>query len=422
MMASAIEGDAVDSDGYWQNRSAEALIVNRQAYHRKPHHVINHLNEHVHKFLSFTSSVKFSKHSSDDHSCEATNPIDQCWRCRGDWAKNRMRLADCVLGFGRNATGGKGGPIYIVTDPSDDDVVNPKPGTLRYGVIRDEPLWIIFARDMVIRLQQELLVNSHKTIDGRGARVFIVGGAGLTLQYVTNVIVHGLYIKNIKSGSGGMIRDSPEHYGFRGQSDGDGVSIFGSSNLWLDHLSMTNCADGLIDAIMGSTGITISNCHFTHHNDVMLLGAHNTDMQDKMMQVTLAFNHFGKGLVQRMPRIRLGLVHVVNNDYTHWLMYAVGGSANPTIISHGNRYLAPKNSFAKEITKREYTEESEWKSWVWKSEGDFFVNGAFFVESGIPDQSKMIELSSLITAKPGSMASTLTRYAGAIHCEVHKPC
>ncbi|CAH2040932.1 unnamed protein product [Thlaspi arvense] len=164
--------------------------------------------------------MKFSKHSSDDHSCEATNPIDQCWRCRGDWAKNRMRLADCVLGFGRNATGGKGGPIYIVTDPSDDDVVNPKPGTLRYGVIRDEPLWIIFARDM--------------------------------------------------------------------------------------------------------------------------------------------------------------------------------------------------------ITKREYTEESEWKSWVWKSEGDFFVNGAFFVESGIPDQSKMIELSSLITAKPGSMASTLTRYAGAIHCEENK--
>lgn len=40
---------------------------------------------------------------------------------------------------------------------------------------------------------------------------------------------------------------------------------------------------------------------------------------------------------------------MVNNDYTHWEMYAIGGSANPTINSQGNRYLAPVNPFAKEV-------------------------------------------------------------------------
>ncbi|XP_058071045.1 uncharacterized protein LOC131220092 [Magnolia sinica] len=45
---------------------------------------------------------------------------------------------------------------------------------------------------------------------------------------------------------------------------------------------------------------------------------------------------------------RHGYFHVVNNDYTHWEMYAIGGSANPTINSQGNRYLAPTNRFAKE--------------------------------------------------------------------------
>ena len=30
-------------------------------------------------------------------------------------------------------------------------------------------------------------------------------------------------------------------------------------------------------------------------------------------------------------------------------MYAIGGSANPTINSQGNRYLAPANAFAKEV-------------------------------------------------------------------------
>lgn len=40
----------------------------------------------------------------------------------------------------------------------------------------------------------------------------------------------------------------------------------------------------------------------------------------------------------------------MNNDYTHWEMYAIGGSASPTINSQGNRYLAPANPFAKEVT------------------------------------------------------------------------
>lgn len=45
---------------------------------------------------------------------------------------------------------------------------------------------------------------------------------------------------------------------------------------------------------------------------------------------------------------------MVNNDYTHWEMYAIGGSANPTINSQGNRYLAPVNPFAKEVHSCSY--------------------------------------------------------------------
>lgn len=40
---------------------------------------------------------------------------------------------------------------------------------------------------------------------------------------------------------------------------------------------------------------------------------------------------------------------MVNNDYTHWEMYAIGGSANPTINSQGNRFLAPDDSSSKEV-------------------------------------------------------------------------
>ncbi|KAK9119928.1 hypothetical protein Scep_018021 [Stephania cephalantha] len=102
-------------------------------------------------------------------SCGTGNPIDDCWRCDPNWEKNRQRLADCAIGFGKDAIGGRDGRIYVVTDSGDYDVVNPKPGTLRHAVIQDEPLWIVFARDMVIKLKEELIMNSFKTIDGRGA-------------------------------------------------------------------------------------------------------------------------------------------------------------------------------------------------------------------------------------------------------------
>lgn len=200
--------------------------------------------------------------------CEATNPIDSCWRCKKDWANDRFRLAKCSKGFGRRATGGLGGRIYVVTDNSDDDMVNPKPGTLRWGVVQEGPLWITFARSMVITLKQELLISSDKTIDGRGANVQIKGGAGLTMQFVNNVIIHSIRIKDIVPKNGGMIRDSYNHVGQRTRSDGDAISIFESSNIWIDHVSLSNCADGLIDVIQGSTAVTISNCHMTKHNDV----------------------------------------------------------------------------------------------------------------------------------------------------------
>nr|GME19899.1 probable pectate lyase 5 [Ipomoea batatas] len=234
-------------------------------------------------------------------SCGTGNPIDDCWRCDPNWDKNRQRLADCAIGFGKHAIGGRDGKIYVVTD-SGDHPVNPKPGTLRYGAIQDEPLWIIFGRDMVIKLKEELMLNSFKTLDGRGASVHIAGGPCITIQYVTNIIIHGLNIHDCKQGGNAYVRDSPDHYGWRTLSDGDGVSIFGGSHVWVDHCSLSNCRDGLIDAIHASTAITISNNYMTHHNKVMLLGHSDTLIADKNMQVTIAFNHFGEGLIQRMPR------------------------------------------------------------------------------------------------------------------------
>lgn len=382
-----------------------ALNLTLLHQHPDPEAVVQDVQRRVNVSLSRRQALAINAQ------CQTGNPIDDCWRCDPNWAANRQRLADCSIGFAQGILGGKGGQIYVVTDSSDHDPANPTPGTLRHAVIQTEPLWITFASNMLIKLKHELIINSYKTIDGRGANVEITGNGCLTLQYVSHVIIHNVHIHHCKPSGNTMIASSPTHVGYRGKSDGDGISIFGSQKIWVDHCSLSYCTDGLIDAIMGSTGITISNNYFSHHNEVMLLGHNDKYALDMGMQVTIAFNHFGVALVQRMPRCRRGYIHVVNNDFTSWEMYAIGGSANPTINSQGNRYTAPADDNAKEVTKRVDTDEGEWAGWNWRTEGDIMVNGAFFVPSGLGLSTQYAKASS-VEPKSAALVDQLTMNAG----------
>ncbi|KAK3228351.1 hypothetical protein Dsin_000232 [Dipteronia sinensis] len=386
-----------------------ALNLTLPHQHPDPESVVQDVKWRVNASISRRQTLSIV----DKGQCLTGNPIDDCWRCDPNWAANRQKLADCVIGFGRGTLGGKGGQIYVVTDSSDRNPANPTPGTLRHAVIQTEPLWIVFSGNMLIKLKHELIINSYKTIDGRGANIDITGNGCLTLQYVSHVIIHNIHVHHCKPSGNTLIASSPTHVGFRGKSDGDGISISGSQKIWIDHCSLSYCTDGLIDAILGSTAITISNSYFSHHNEVMLLGHNDKYPLDTGMQVTIAFNHFGEALVQRMPRCRHGYIHVVNNDFTAWEMYAIGGSANPTVNSQGNRYTAPPNDDAKEVTKRVDTNEGEWTDWNWRTEGDVMVNGAFFVPSG-SGMSTQYAMASSVDPKSGGLIDQLTINVGVI--------
>ncbi|KAG6755767.1 hypothetical protein POTOM_039172 [Populus tomentosa] len=346
------------------------------------------------------------------------NPIDSCWRAKSNWANNRRALADCAVGFGRGAMGGKYGAIYVVTTPNDDPV-NPKPGMLRYGAIQSKPLWIVFAKDMVITLKNELIMNSYKTIDGRGAKVEIAYGPCITIQGVSHVIIHGISIHDCKPGKSGRVISTPTHVGKRGGSDGDAIAIFASSNVWIDHCYLARCTDGLIDVIRASTSITISNNYFSQHDKVMLLGHNDGYTADKVMKVTIAFNRFGSGLIERMPRVRFGYAHVANNRYDEWQMYAIGGSANPTIFSEGNYFIA-RNGNSKQVTKREV--KNGWTNWKWRSSKDVFMNGAYFVQSGYGSCAPLYSKTQSFTVAPGSLVPALTSGAGPLNCVRGQPC
>ncbi|GLJ17503.1 hypothetical protein SUGI_0304460 [Cryptomeria japonica] len=97
-------------------------------------------------------------------------------------------------------------------------------------------------------------------------------------------------------------------------------------------------------------------------------------------------------------------------------MYAIGGSANPTINSQGNRFLAPDNRFHKEVTKHQDSTEGNWRS-----VGDLMLNGAFFTASRAKASSSYAKVSSM-AACPSSIVGSITASSGVLTCRKVSSC
>ncbi|MBA0788855.1 hypothetical protein Gotri_026756 [Gossypium trilobum] len=82
---------------------------------------------------------------------------------------------------------------------------------------------------MTIKLEQELIVTSDKSIDVRGTNMEIRNAAGITVQFVKNVIIHGLHIHQIIPAKGGKKKDGEKHLGLRSASDVDRIFLFRSN-------------------------------------------------------------------------------------------------------------------------------------------------------------------------------------------------
>ncbi|KAF6153407.1 hypothetical protein GIB67_003597 [Kingdonia uniflora] len=344
------------------------------------------------------------------------NVIDRCWRSDPNWSRNRQQLGKCSVGFVGKMTNniGRGVTYYTVTDPNDNPL-SPKFGTLRYGTTRLRgKVWITFARDMRITLGKPLLVSSFTTIDGRGASVHIAGGACFLLNEVTNVIIHGLIFHQCRSQPPGPVMGPGSKIVQLGNLDGDAIRLVASTKIWIDHNTLYQCQDGLLDVTRGSTDITISNNWFRDHDKVMLLGHDDGFVQDRRMRVTVVFNHFGPNCNQRMPRVRHGYAHVTNNLYLAWGDYAIGGSMNPSIRSESNFFIAPKTG-NKMVT---WKQDGIGSGQAMTSVRDMFTNGAYFSQTGHSGAGSgpRYNRQQRFRISDARAVRSLTRSAGALRC------
>ncbi|KAK5826455.1 hypothetical protein PVK06_021374 [Gossypium arboreum] len=264
--------------------------------------------------------------ASPSLSLDNMNVIDKYWRGNPLWRSQRQQLAKCSVGFAGKMINniGKDAVKYKVIDPFNHPL-NPKSGSLRYGTTMIKgKVWITFKNSMTITLQRPLLLSSFTTIDGRGVDVHIIGFGCLLVYQATNIIIHGLHA----------------------------IRLVTARKVWIDHNTLYECQDGLLDVTRGSTNITVSNNWFRNQDKVMLLRHDDGHLRDKNMKVTVIFNHFGPKCNQRMPRVRHGYAHVANNFYQGWEQYAIGGSMSPSIKSEANVFVAPSGVGNKEVTWR----------------------------------------------------------------------
>lgn len=143
----------------------------------------------------------------------------------------------------------------------------------------------------------------------------------------------------------------------------DAMTIVGGSRVWVDHCEFTDGPelqgaqtdksrykyyDGLLDIKSGADYVTVSYSRFYNHHKAMLIGA--TDSNDGDYRITFHHNHI-QWVNQRMPRVRNGQVHILNNvyagprhaDYTqqYYFGYGIGLGYNSKVYSERNAFDIP---------------------------------------------------------------------------------
>jgi uncharacterized repeat protein (TIGR02543 family) len=132
----------------------------------------------------------------------------------------------------------------------------------------------------------------------------------------------------------------------------DCITIDGSSttNVWIDHCDIYDGQDGNLDITNGANYIAITWCKFSYtsassnHQFCNLLGNSDSKTSDRTkLKITMMYNWWTDGCVERMPRVRYGQVHVVNNLFdSKNASYCVRAGIEADILVEANYFDAVK--------------------------------------------------------------------------------
>lgn len=151
-------------------------------------------------------------------------------------------------------------------------------------------------------------VGSNVTIYGYQGAVITqpTTGSAMKLSGSKNVIIRNLKFQGI---------------GAHDDDDEDCLQVnHESKNVWIDHVDIYDGHDGNLDITNASDYVTVSWTKFSYtskstgHQFSNLIGNSKTKTSDRgHLNVTFHHTWWADGVVERMPRVRFGKVHVANN-------------------------------------------------------------------------------------------------------------
>lgn len=179
------------------------------------------------------------------------------------------------------------------------------------------------------------LISTDMTTSGSGL---------LVLKNSSNIVIRNL------------IFEGPGAYDVDG---GDNLTIDNSTNIWIDHCQFEDSIDGNLDIKNGSNYITVSWTKFQYlkpptaggsggsndHRFSNLFGSSDGDSQDNgKLKITMQYCWWGPGVRERMPRVRYGQVHLLNNYFNSSVSnYCIYGGYKADVLVEGNYFEGVKN-------------------------------------------------------------------------------
>ncbi|MCX8020359.1 MAG: pectate lyase [Chitinophagaceae bacterium] len=144
-------------------------------------------------------------------------------------------------GFGKYATGGRGGKVYLVTNLNDDGE-----GSLRKGVTMKEPAIIVFTVSGTIHLQSPLVIRGNKTIAGQSAP-----GDGICIaDYPVSLGGDNIIIRFLRFRMGDRYQNKGK---VAGSGHDDAFSSSRRKHIIIDHCSMSWSTDEVCSVYGGDS-------------------------------------------------------------------------------------------------------------------------------------------------------------------------
>ena len=226
-------------------------------------------------------------------------------------------------------------------------------------------------------------------------------GSGIKISGSKNVIVRNISVQGV---------------GAVDEDDEDCLQInHEAKNIWIDHVHVYDGHDGNMDIVNQSDYITVSWSKFTYtsksknHQFSNLFGNSDSKTADaNALKITAHHNWWGDGVKERMPRVRFGQVHVVNNLYTSSAAsYCVRAGMKANIRVESNVFIGVKNPLDYNNQSKEDAKVSMINNYYEKTSGNTTGQGTAFTP---PYQMSVTDVSN--QAKAYALRDSIQAYAG----------